>query len=118
MKTITFINKSKLPIIIEAWQTQTYGLSELEENTVKSGEQTIIKSEDGEWTLQTSLEPKLADEWTKARYISGNIIGKIYDKPVKEQNTLLVMYENDFKLKYNNETRIATFSQKSNLKKV
>jgi hypothetical protein len=38
MKSITFINKSKLPIIIEAWQTHTYGLSELEEVVVQSGE--------------------------------------------------------------------------------
>ena len=58
MKSITFINKSKLPIIIEAWQTQTYGLSELEENVVKSGEQTTIKSEDGIWILQNSLDKK------------------------------------------------------------
>jgi hypothetical protein len=113
MKSITFINKSKLPIIIEAWQTQTYGLSELEEVVVKSGEQTTIKSEDGEWRLQTSLQPKLAEEWKKYKYIYGDIIGIIYDKPIKEENTSLVMYENDFKLKYDNETRVATFSQKS-----
>jgi hypothetical protein len=117
MKSITFINKSKLPIIIEAWQTHTYGLSELEEVVVKSGEQTTIKSEDGEWRLQTSLQPKLAEEWQKSKYIYGHIIGIIYDKPTKEENTSLVMYENDFKLKYDNETRVATFSQKSTLKK-
>lgn len=117
MKSITFINKTKLPIIIEAWQTQTYGLSELQENVVKSGEQTIIKSEDGEWILQTLLDKKLANEWIQAKYIPGQIIGKIYDKPIKGENTFLVMYENDFKLQYNNETHIATFSQKSTIKK-
>ena len=117
MKSITFINKSKLPIIIEAWQTQTYGLSELEEILVKSGEQTSIKSEDGEWRLQTSLQPKLAEEWKKSKYIPGQIIGKIYDKPIKGDNAFLVMYENDFKLQYNNESHIAIFSQNSTSKK-
>ena len=117
MKSITFINKTNLPIIVEAWQTQTYGLSELHETIVKSGEQISIKSEDGEWSLQTLLEPKLADEWKAARYISGHIIGKICDKPNTPDATCLVMYETDFKLQYDNETRVATFSQKK-LKKI
>ena len=116
MKSIIFINKSKLPIIIEAWQTQSYGLSELEENVVKSGEQTIINSEDGEWRIQTLLDKKLANEWIQAKYIPGQIIGKIYDKPIKGEKAFLVMYENDFKLQYDNERHVATFSQKSTIK--
>lgn len=116
MKSIIFINKSKLPIIIEAWQTQSYGLSELEENVVKSGEQTIINSEDGEWRIQTLLDKKLANEWIEAKYIPGQIIGKISDKPIKGEKAFLVMYENDFKLQYDNERHVATFSQKSTIK--
>ena len=117
MKSITFINESHLPIIIEAWQVHTYGLSELEENIVKSGEQTTIKSENGEWILQNLLDKKLADEWKAAKYNCGYIIGKICDTPKKGEYVWLSMYENDFKLNYDNERRIATFSQKK-IKKI
>jgi hypothetical protein len=113
MKSITLKNKSKFPIVIEAWQTVTYNLSELESKVVKPGEKITIKSEDGEWFLQTYLQ---TDEWRAAKYIPGQTIGKIREEPIiKEQNgkpetyAWLYMYENDFKLKYNSKTRVATF---------
>jgi hypothetical protein len=113
---ITFINKSPLPIIIEAWQTSTYGLSELQEEVVKSGQQITLKSEDGEWTLQTFLEKKLSEEWIKAKYFPGKIIGKIRDKPIEGNYISLLAFENDFKIIYNNEKQIATFSKKKSKK--
>ena len=113
MRTITLKNKSKFPIIIEAWQTLTYNLSELESKVVKPGEQTTIKSEDGEWFIQTLLDKPLADEWRAAKYIPGQTIGKIREEHTKEINTWLYMYENDFKLKYNSKTHVATFAKKT-----
>jgi hypothetical protein len=84
MKSITLKNKSKFPIVIEAWQTVTYNLSELESKVVKPGEKTTIKSEDGEWFIQTYLQ---TDEWRAAKYIPGQTIGKIREEPIiKEQN--------------------------------
>ena len=115
--SLTFINKSQLPIIIEAWQTKTYGLSELQEEIVKSGEQVTLKSEDGEWRLQTFLEKKLAEEWRKAKYIPEKIIGKINDKPIEGKYTSLLEFSNDFKLVYDNEKQIATFSKKKSKNK-
>jgi hypothetical protein len=114
--SITFINKSPLPIIIEAWQTKTYGLSELQEEVVRSGEQITLKSEDGEWRLQTSLEKKLADEWIKAKYSPGKTICKISDKPIEGKYISLLAFENDFKIIYDNEKQIATFSKKKSKK--
>ena len=96
--TLTFINKSPLPIIIEGWQKIPYGISELQEEIIKSGEQTTINSEDGEWILQTFLEKKLADEWRKAKYIPEKIIGKISNKPNEGPYTSLLAFENDFKI--------------------
>jgi len=118
MKSITLKNKSKFPIVIEAWQTVTYNLSELESKVVKPGEKTTIKSEDGEWFIQTYLQ---TDEWRAAKYIPGQTIGKIREEPTTKEQTgkletgkletyaWLYMYENDFKLKYNSKTRVATF---------
>jgi hypothetical protein len=113
MKSITLKNKSKFPIVIEAWQTVTYNLSELETKVVKPGEKITIKSEDGEWFIQTYLH---ADEWRAAKYIPGQTIGKIREEPITKEKTgkletyaWLYMYENDFKLKYNSKTRVATF---------
>ena len=107
MRSITLKNKSKFPIVIEAWQEITYNLSELETKLVKPGEKTTIKSEDGEWYLQTYL---LADEWRAAKYVPGQTIGKIREEHTKlETYAWLYMYENDFKLKYNSKTRVATF---------
>jgi hypothetical protein len=113
---ITFINKSPLPIIIEAWQTTTYGLSELQEEVIKSGEQITLKSEDGEWRLQTFLEKKLAEEWIKAKYIPGKTICKITDKPIEGKYISLLSFENDFKIIYDNEKQMATFSKKKSIR--
>ena len=117
LHSITFINKSPLPIIIEAWQTKTYGLSELQEEVVRSGEQITLKSEDGEWRLQTSLEKKLADEWIKAKYIPGKTICKISDNPIEGKYISLLAFENDFKIVYDNEKQIAIFSKKKSKNK-
>jgi len=113
MKAITFINKSPLPIIIEAWQKTTYGMSELQEEIVKSGANIVIYSEEGEWRLQTNLEKNLANEWIKAKYNSHQTIGKICDEPIKNTHVWMLTYENDFKIAYNSETRTATFLKKS-----
>jgi hypothetical protein len=116
MRSVTLKNKSKFPIIIEAWQEKTYNFSELETIVIKPGEQATIKSEDGEWFIQTLLDKPLADEWRAAKYVPGQTIGKIREEPTKEKNgkpetyAWLYMYENDFKLKYDSETRVATFA--------
>ena len=80
--------------------------------TVKSGEQITIRSETGEWLLNTYFTDKdMSNEWITRGYINniGQIIGKFREMQY-EKNKYSWMFLNNFELSYVNG--VATFSKK------
>ena len=110
----TFINNSGLPIDLETWQnTDIYGLETMQKVLVKSGEQIVLPSINGEWYLETYLDKKYADEWIAQGLPVGERVGKFRNKPCYRGDYSWMSNDNSpFDIVYDAEKRTATFIKK------
>jgi hypothetical protein len=104
----TFINKSGLPVNLETWQTKCFGMEEMEIRLVLPGKKVVLASSTGEWYLNTYLDYKLAEQWTKAGYRTGDSVGKFRDRPCASGDYSW-MDEESFDIIYDAKKRTATF---------
>ena len=83
MQYITFANESPLAINIETWQPMFAGfMSEMKLQLVRPGERVVMGSETGEWYMNTYFcDKELSDEWERAGYRAGDVIGKFREQP-------------------------------------
>jgi len=109
-----FINSSGLPINLETWQTKRVsGLETLNAVLVKTGEQIVLPSSNGEWYLQTYLSKEFADEWIQDGFRVGYQIGKFRNKPCTLGNYSWMNYDNSpFDIIYDPKNHTATFIKK------
>jgi len=109
----TFINNSGLPINLETWQTKSPGLETLIVVLVKTGEQIVVPSINGEWYLQTYLNNEFADEWIQEGFRPGYQIGKFRNKPCALGKYSWMNYDNPpFDIIYDSKNHTATFINK------
>jgi hypothetical protein len=110
--SVTFINGSSLPIILETFQQIYFGVSQMKSITVKSGETAMLNSDTGEWILHTYIyDTKIANEWLTAGYEVGKTIGKFRNTPCI-RGDYSWMEDDDFQIVYDKDTKSATFSKK------
>ena len=113
--SVTFTNKSNLPIILETIQQISHRMSVMKSVIVKSGETITLLSSTGEWLLDTYIcDTEMVNEWLDAGYKVGTTIGKFRNKPcARGDYSWMFEYKNNFQIVYDKDTNTATFSNKS-----
>jgi len=108
---ITFFNNTSLPINIATWYNEDY-LSEYITKLVLSNSSVEIRSETGEYYLDTYLyDQTLCEEWKAAGYKLGNEMGKFRDHPSYSGEYAWNVHD-DFEIVFDLEKRTAIFSKK------
>ena len=80
--SITFHNNSNIPVSLETWQQESYGLSKYNYQYVNIGEIVKMRSETGEWFITTYLcDNELCKTIISSGYNTGITIAKFWDKP-------------------------------------
>ena len=80
--SIEFINKTDIPVSLEAWQQKLRGLSVYNDICVKKGESVTMESNTGEWFITTYLiDKELKEQVKSAGHKLGMEIGKFRDNP-------------------------------------
>ena len=107
--SVTFINGTDLPIIIEIFQELCYGIYKMSSKLVKPHDTIILNSSNCEFQLSTNIYDKeIANEWVYAGYTVDKIIGNFRNKPFAQGN-YSQMYHDYFQIVYNNDIKTATF---------
>ena len=102
-KSILFVNKTNLPILVEGWYNISEGLSELKSVCIDSYEEKIIYSTTGEWFINTYFyDLEIINKWKENNLKIGESIGKFTTNPSYfgeyswlNNNLFDILYEND-----------------------
>ena len=102
-KSILFVNKTNLPILVEGWYNISEGLSELKSVCIDSYEEKIIYSATGEWFINTYFyDLEIINKWKENNLKIGESIGKFTTNPSYSgeyswlnNNLFDILYEND-----------------------
>jgi hypothetical protein len=109
---ITFFNNTSFPINIATWNNLDFTFSEYITTLVPANTTAEIRSETGEYFLDTYLFNKeMCDEWKAAGYKLGNEMGKFRDHPSYSGDYAWNVHD-DFEIVYDPEKRTGTFSKR------
>jgi len=81
-KSILFVNKINLPILVDGWYNISEGLEELKTVCIDSYEEKIIYSTTGEWFINTYFyDLEIINKWKENNLKIGESIGKFSTNP-------------------------------------
>jgi hypothetical protein len=94
---IEFCNTTPLPVIVEAWESNLFGVNILEHTRIEPYETLVLHSIVGEWHLQTFFEwEEDVEAWRESGYECGVYLGKFRSNPCASGNYAWMENENDF----------------------